>query len=353
MLYGNKPSGSLPGSAQPQINLNQGSTQVVNTANAFAQSQARQARQHSAFPNINTQSYVNPNSFIAQDLSNWNFSNNTNNINGQGQHLHPQLYHSNSTGHAPLSTMALGMSYHLPRLGISLTHSSLDMEEQTNNTVAGLAESTMDFAAFLTVDDMASAHGFPVSNPGSNTVSPQEVFLDYDGLSAPNSNALTDLTTPSMCDDSPFDVSPVFGTADIESRNWAPLFSNNDMFSSSTLEPLALSTSSLDKADTEMVRTVSGSSITLDNDVLRQRLSVVSGINKSSRRTLKDLPEIEVDDCDDKAVKRARNTMAARKSRQKKRDTEDALRLALDAMTADRDHWRLVAIQHGAPLPKP
>ena len=56
------------------------------------------------------------------------------------------------------------------------------------------------------------------------------------------------------------------------------------------------------------------------------------------------------DEEDDRAVKRARNTMAARKSRQKKRDIEDSLREALEEMTRQRDRWRMLAVKHGAPI---
>jgi len=80
------------------------------------------------------------------------------------------------------------------------------------------------------------------------------------------------------------------------------------------------------------------------------RLASPSGVQKN-RRTGKTLEPIEVEDLDPVSVKRAKNTMAARKSRQKKRDVEEQLRIELAAMTAERDRWMHAAIARGAPPP--
>ncbi len=53
------------------------------------------------------------------------------------------------------------------------------------------------------------------------------------------------------------------------------------------------------------------------------------------------LPEIKVPDKDDLvAVKRANNTMAARKSRQKQINHLEKLEREVEDLSAERDHWR-------------
>lgn len=189
-------------------------------------------------------------------------------------------------------------------------------------------------------------------------------------MSVPNSNAWTNLTTPSMYDDiTPFDVSPNdFGEPDFGQPEWPPLFFDDngafqDTHNDVTEEELPSLTSSMVSLDSTtppafhepMIRQPSNTSINSHdanaNDAAIHRLSLPAGISKSTRRTLKDLAPISLDIDDEKAVKRARNTLAARKSRQKKRDVEDTLREQLEVMTAERDKWKMLAISLGAPLP--
>jgi len=231
-----------------------------------------------------------------------------------------------------------------------------------DQTAAGYDE-PLDFSALLAGDEFQnSTTNFTAVNAASGTVSPQDLFLDQE-LPPPDSNALTNLTTPSLYDFTPdmtdsYDVSPAFGTKDLSMDNWPPLFSDyDDAFGTAQLddsEPPSLtsSTTSLANHKLDLARTPSNIS-NIGDDILRHRLSLTAGITKPSRRSLKNLSPIEVNDGDETAVKRARNTMAARKSRQKKRDVEDGLRLALEAMTAERDHWRMVAVKYGAPVPEP
>lgn len=189
----------------------------------------------------------------------------------------------------------------------------------------------------------------------SNTVSPQELFAMTP--SAPNSNSFTNLTTPSMYDGSPddsFETSPLFGNDQI-SGQWTSLFPDEgDSYgpAAELTQDVLSSNESLPKPDSApMDRTASSSSMDLKSEeMLRHRPSVSSGVSKN-KRTGRTLGPIEVDEHDSKALKRAKNTMAARKSRQKKRDVEDGLRSDLNIMTADRDKWMHLAIAHGAPIP--
>jgi hypothetical protein len=62
------------------------------------------------------------------------------------------------------------------------------------------------------------------------------------------------------------------------------------------------------------------------------------------------LPDIKVDENDPVAVKRARNTLAARKSRARKAQRLEELEERIKQLTAERDHWRSLALEHGAAL---
>lgn len=205
------------------------------------------------------------------------------------------------------------------------------------------------------VFEVALDHAAPTAT-SSHTVSPKDLFAMTP--SAPNSNSLTNLTTPSMYDGSPgedsFDTSPMFPN-DEAGGTWSSLFpEENDMYTPA--DPTAQDLDSSHEAhlidhSVKMMRNESSSSLDAQpEDPLRHRLSVSSGVSKN-RRTGRSLAPIKVPDNDTKALKRAKNTLAARKSRQKKRDVEDSLRADLAAMTADRDKWKLTAISHGAPIP--
>ena len=74
------------------------------------------------------------------------------------------------------------------------------------------------------------------------------------------------------------------------------------------------------------------------------RASQSAGVGASRRRN-QPLPPIIVEDKNDTvAMKRARNTLAARKSRQKKMEKFEELEAELAAMTADRDKWKAMAL---------
>lgn len=235
--------------------------------------------------------------------------------------------------------------------------------------VADFAEQ-LDFSSLMADDglDLTAAIG-----QSAMTVSPQELFLDHD-FTAPSTGSTAYLTTPSLIDGTPdlssYDCSPAFGTLDTE-QTWPPLFpdtqkddldfathplfSSTEDFELSHTTSLTSSASSLPPTNESAVlkrsRSSIGAAASPSAEPDRHCLSLTSGILKSSRRQCKDLAPIDPDENDERAVKRARNTMAARKSRQKKRDIEDALRLALEAMTAERDRWRMLAVKHGAPIP--
>jgi general control protein GCN4 len=68
----------------------------------------------------------------------------------------------------------------------------------------------------------------------------------------------------------------------------------------------------------------------------------------NSRKRDKPLPPIIVEDPNDTvAMKRARNTLAARKSRQRKMQRFDELEDKIAKLEAERDHWKDIALRRG------
>lgn len=219
-------------------------------------------------------------------------------------------------------------------------------------------DDTMDF------ENMPHSGGFGSSGPSftavnhtaesTHTVSPQELFMDH---SAPNSSTFTNLTTPSMYDNSPdafssYEASPLFSANnDVgDGQHWPSLFAEEPMYAPADTSA-TLDQDDMDEADQAMSiamsRTTSTASAAEKSD---KRMSISAGVHKN-KRTGRLLGPIEVDTEDGAALKRAKNTMAARKSRQKKRDVEDSLRSELSEMKAQRDHWMHTAIRYGAPIP--
>ncbi|RDA90999.1 hypothetical protein CP533_3140 [Ophiocordyceps camponoti-saundersi (nom. inval.)] len=187
------------------------------------------------------------------------------------------------------------------------------------------------------------------SSASSNfTVSPQDLFLSDPFMSAPNSAALTTLTSPSLCNGSPeFDgltTSPDFGSTelDVSADNWYPLFPVESNGSTDQVQ-------SVDSSPEQPVETPEESASNVHKKMVDSppigggRFSSVAGVN--ARKRDKNLPPIIVEDPNDTvAVKRARNTMAARKSRERKAQRVTQLEQRITELEADRDHWKRLAL---------
>lgn len=212
--------------------------------------------------------------------------------------------------------------------------------------------------------DMSSSH----SNLG--TVSPVDLLVG--DFSAPNSTAFTDLTSPSVFNGSPdftgsVDASPLFGADHLDVAHWTPLFGPTEQ-----LEPLATTESSQEQSSLEVEQSPATMSEDLPTASLsdRRKSSVVSSpsgrmsatAGVGSRRRTKPLPPIEIKDKDDiVAYKRAKNTLAARKSRERKaikveeleekvKDLQALLASEQEKLKnaqAERDHWRSLALANG------
>ncbi|KAK4219843.1 cross-pathway control protein 1 [Rhypophila decipiens] len=282
----------------------------------------------------------------------------TNRFSSSAQNQH-QFYASS----APSSTVALNLQNNRPvRPPVPLFTQSTGNIPQGKMNLQDLSD-LEDFVAFEggastaysspampSVFDLSSS---VTSNMG--TVSPQDLLIQDPFMSAPNSTALTALTSPSIYNESPdfgdsFDVSPNFGSSDFDGGNdaWFPLFPpSNPQPELPKASPVEKSPA--EKSDDLEVaerspghqRRKSGSSPPTG------RHSSISGVNARHRN--KPLPPIVVEDPNDTvAMKRARNTLAARKSRERKAQKFEELEEKIDKLTAERDYWRNMALTLGA-----
>ncbi|KAG8157620.1 hypothetical protein KVR01_012662 [Diaporthe batatas] len=212
----------------------------------------------------------------------------------------------------------------------------------------GAPASALSSPANMAFDLSSSMHS---SNIG--TVSPQDLLMNEPFMSAPNSTALTALTSPSIYNESPdfndsCDVSPNFGSSDFDdSGNWFSLFPDQNPVAAAPAAPAVDQSPATKSEDFETVEKPAQRRKSSNSSSPTGRHSSVSGVN--SRRRDKPLPPIIVEDPNDTvAMKRARNTLAARKSRERKAIKFEELEEKIRKLEADRDHWKQVAIAHGA-----
>ena len=193
------------------------------------------------------------------------------------------------------------------------------------------------------------------SSTNMGTVSPQDLLVRDPFASAPNSTAFTNLTSPSTYNESPeykdgFDVSPFIGNGDLDHSlgdPWYPLFPPDEQIDVSNMDNSSPLLPEEELEVSEALRTsASGArrrSGTNSSPPTGSRASV-SGV--SSRKRDKPLPPIIVEDPNDTvAMKRARNTLAARKSRQRKMQRFDELEDKIAKLESERDHWKEIALR--------
>jgi len=175
-------------------------------------------------------------------------------------------------------------------------------------------------------------------------------------MSAPNSSALTNLTSPSFS---------VYDSPDFESYHTSPMFngSDADIGADDPWYPLFPSTAHQSVEEHKVEANTSESplgdsplqpceELELQDHLRKGRSqsrtsptnkhSSISGVN--SRKRDKPLPPIVVEDPNDAiAMKRARNTLAARKSRQKKMEKVEELEAKITLLEGERDYWKNMA----------
>lgn len=213
-------------------------------------------------------------------------------------------------------------------------------------------------SAFTTINDHASG--------STRTVSPKELMKDpYDPFSAPPSTAMTNITTPDSQGvfDSPymtdsFNTSPMFQIDSVSASNdWFPLFENEEDQAPalSAVKPPPAPALERTISSSSMARTSSSSAspapIILDASHRRRSSTTASpalnaGISKPRRRK-GPLPPILVDENDKVAMKRARNTLAARESRQRKQDLVQTLEQQNKELRDDVEKWKNIALRLG------
>lgn len=246
---------------------------------------------------------------------------------------------------------------HLSRIISSNTRSvDIDLFDDLDTPGAGGDFSTgglPDFGWEMSTGNFTAINGAPAST-STQTISPKDLFND----SAPPSTAFTNLTSPDV-NASPFGIdsyqtSPAFMTEnDFNSDNtntWFSLFpdSNNDAPAAAHPVERTMSDQSFQSTGS------SGASPALGNAAHRKsitdtppsaRHSSVSGVKP--RRRKGPLPNIELDPNDKVAYKRARNTLAARDSRQRKLEHVTTLEAEIAELKEEVEKWKQIAISYG------
>jgi len=212
-----------------------------------------------------------------------------------------------------------------------------------------------------------AANSFTAINGAASstlTVSPKDIFVDGLG-SAPPSTAFTNLTSPDIKDspylDSTYNPSPMFpsdGDLVANTDEWFSLFP--DAANASAAAPVMERNVSNTSFGVETGETGSSDNSPLVMDVntfgnrrkssdrspaMMARHSSSSGVNR--RRRKGPLPPIEVDPSDKIAVKRARNTLAARESRQRKLDHVTTLESRVEELEDKVSRMKSELIAHG------
>lgn len=249
-------------------------------------------------------------------------------------------------------------------------NNSFDMNMGAGLGPAYHTEEPFDFgsSAFTAINPPVMSQGTP------RTISPRDIFNDP-LTPAPASAAFTNLTSPDL--NSPFidsfDTSPLYngdGDAQFSTNSWFPLFPDQDSDIATAAAALApsVSATSVPASSVGLARTVSeqsvpqstssstNSPIILDTGSRKKSVdsSSPSGISKNRRRTKGPLPPIAVDPNDKAAMKRARNTLAARDSRQRKfahveklETINSELETKVSLLEAEVEKWKSIALMHG------
>ena len=186
-----------------------------------------------------------------------------------------------------------------------------------------------------------------LENVSSYTVSPQDTMLD--ASSAPGSGFFSNLATPeSACLESPkvsyLNDSPFSRTMDIN-ENWSSLFPDAEETKPqiTTVNPLQISSPTQHVAPA-MSRTSSSGQTSSRSSHQGGRPTTSSGVSK--RRT-QPLPDISLDHPDPVVAKRQRNTLAARKSRQRRVEQIEGLEIEVSRLRTERDMWKTRAMELG------
>ncbi|TVY55705.1 Cross-pathway control protein, partial [Lachnellula suecica] len=285
-------------------------------------------------------------------------------LHQQRQTRPPVPLFSQSTGNIP-QTPNMAMQGTFTSFAVNTSHDSrpadMDLFDEFTAFEGGASTGTYNNSSAYSspaVPTMYDANMNLSSSSSTNmgTVSPQDLLVRDPFASAPNSTSFTNLTSPSAYGESPeyngdFDVSPYVGNGDMDNAQfagdpWYPLFPQDDQApeqSKADQSPLLpeeeLEVSEHLRASSSRRRSTNGGSPPGSH-------SAAAGVN--SRKRDKPLPPIIVEDPHDTvAMKRARNTLAARKSRQRKMQKMEELEDEIAKLKDERDHWKNIALKRG------
>lgn len=281
-----------------------------------------------------------------------------------GQQTH---FYANS---APPSTAGLHQQSPRSRPPVPLFHSTSEIP-QSNMDHSYLYEDSSDtmfnFGDFTSTSDAHddgldeslnnfTNHFEAINDPApgqASTVSPSEIMVD--SMSAPPSGAFTDLTTPGTSTwESPYaanscETSPLFMdnlSPDDDPDKWPSLF--GEIREPEREAPVSDSITSPKTSHVapKMSRNDSSPGQTSSRSSHQGRHSFTAGV--APRRRDKPLPAITVEDpTDTVAIKRARNTLAARKSREKRMERTEALLNQVNDLEVEVEHWKSIALGMG------
>ncbi|EPE28925.1 hypothetical protein GLAREA_00083 [Glarea lozoyensis ATCC 20868] len=190
------------------------------------------------------------------------------------------------------------------------------------------------------------------SSINMGTVSPQDLLRSPFAGSQPPSTSFTNLTSPSTYNESPeydesFEASPFVQSDNAVSGvdPWFPLFPADE---TTVEQPKSEDSPLLPEEELQVashLRSASGGRRRSGTGTSPTGTHAsIAGIN--ARKRDKPLPPIVVEDPNDTvAMKRARNTLAARKSRQRKMQKFEELEDRIANLEAERDHWKDVALR--------
>lgn len=250
-----------------------------------------------------------------------------------------------------ISTRSRELLKLIPALDINVAFEGLGGDMAASGQHDGLFDSFWDRE--LSAVQFTSVNQPTPASTSTQTISPKDIFADP-LMSAPPSTAFTNLTSPDV--ESPF--------LDLSYEPSPALFHDNDLTNSGfytgslfpELEqeaiPIERSTSNHSLGQNSSSSDSPGV-VTLGS---RRKSSVGAGLSHSAvsgvkpRRRKNPLPPIQVDPNDKVAVKRARNTLAARDSRDRKVQLVQSLenRIAdLETEKADLEKWKNLALAHG------
>jgi Basic region leucine zipper len=220
---------------------------------------------------------------------------------------------------------------------------------------SNLFSDNMDYSSSWTAINTTGA-GQTSSNTG--TVSPKDIMNDSIAMSAPSSTAFPNLSTPGSgylespyLGNSSLDTSPMNGDgaldADLDFSGYSSLFPDaNDQYNKPAHANTSFtSASSGYNAASPMVRQKSSPGRPPSSAHGRKH-STTSGVKPSKLN--KPLPDIVLDPHDTKEdMKRKKNTAAARKSRQRKMETADALHADNERLREDNERLKQLVYSLG------